>query len=236
MKTVLLVEDDKDITRLNSSLFRGAGYHVLEAETVADAERVVKTERPDLIVLDIMLPDGSGLDFCRVIRTESAWPPILFLSAKTRPPEIVEGLTAGGDGYLPKPYDLDVLLANAEALLRRIEQVPETLTRGFLRLNLSSREAFVNERNLLLMPKEYALLQFFVQNENRVVKAEDVYVKVWGQSMGKDTQALVKTVSRLRKKLAGCGFTITMGYRNGYRFERVKPRKADACDSGKGTN
>ena len=219
---ILLVEDNVQITRGNERMLRRQGYDAVSALTLTEAKSVIEKHMPDVIVLDIMLPDGSGIDFMRELRKTSGVP-ILLLTGLATPADVMHGLNEGGDDHLAKPYDFGVLLARIEALLRRASQVPETLTRGLLTLNLTSMVAFVAGQNLGLTPKDYALLQFFVQNENHLMGADYIYEKVWGQPMVGDSQALNTIISRLRKKLAGCGYTITAIYRQGYVFERWEP-------------
>ncbi len=128
-------------------------------------------------------------------------------------------MNAGANDYLSKPFEYEVLLARVRAMFRNVEQMPETLTVGGLTLRLMSREARVNGVDPL-SPKEYDLLQFFVQNRDRSMSAAYVYESVWGQPMAGDSRALNSMVSRMRKKLKGCGYTVTSEYGGGYRFER----------------
>ena len=221
MKTILMVEDDRDIMRLNRGLFHNAGYEVLEAETVAATVEILRNRIPDLIVLDIMLPDGSGLELCEKLRKNSNEPPILFLSAKNQPSEMVEGLRAGGDDYLPKPYDLDVLLARVEALLRRSGRIAEKLTKGALMLDIMADAASLGGEDMLLTQKEFSVLLLFAQNEGRIISAESLYGKVWKQPMAGDSQSIRTIVSRLRLKLNGSGYDIDSLYKEGYCFHEI---------------
>ena len=218
MKTILLVEDDPGITRLNRGLFEGAGYRVKEANSLSQAAWVLNEETPDLIVLDVMLPDGNGVDFCHSLRSESDKPPILFLSVKKQAPEIVEGFRAGGDGYLPKPYDIDVLLANAEALIRRSEQIVPRLIKGGLELDLVSDAAYLYGEDMMLTQKEFALLLLFAQTPGKAMSPEYLYERVWKKPMIDDDCAVKNTVYRLRKKLKPTGMDIVFQRNKGYIF------------------
>jgi DNA-binding response OmpR family regulator len=218
MKTVLLVEDDIDIMRINRSRFLAAGYKVLEAETIRETKEILAKETPDVIVLDIILPDGDGLELCQELRGESGGPPILFLSGKRQPEEIVAGLEAGGDAYLPKPYKMNVLLAQAEALMRRTDRTAETLTKGLLTLNITAGIAYINGEDLLLPQKEFALLVLFARNEEKTMSAEYLYEKVWKAPINEDANAVRYHISMLRKKLTGSGYAITMTRGEGYTF------------------
>jgi len=216
--TILLVEDDSHIMKINRTALTMSGYRVLEADTVARGRALFVKEKPDLILLDIMLPDGDGLRFCEELRGNSGVP-ILFLSALGRTAEIVKGLEAGGDDYLPKPYDLNVLIARIEALLRRARNKPESvLKRESLTLDLVSQCVVINGESTLLSPKEFAVLLYFMRNEERQVQAAELYQAAWGQPMGNDPGALKATIVRLRKKIRAADFDIISIRGIGYCF------------------
>ena len=218
-KTILLVEDDKKVQNFNKRLLAGEGFAVQTAMTLADVGAFLARQTPDIIVLDIGMPDGNGLDFLRELRQTSRIP-VLMLTGYGETSDVIKGFESGCDDYLRKPYTFEELLARLKRLLYRAEQLPETVTRGALTLNILAKEAFLNGADLMLTPKDFALLQYFVQNEGRTLDRDVVYEKVWGRPMAGDSQALGSAVSRLRKKLTGCGYTISGEYRNGYRFER----------------
>lgn len=216
---ILLVEDNVQIMRGNERMLKRNGYDIMTAMTLKEARERVAEHKPDAIVLDIMLPDGSGLDFMRELR-RSFNVPVLLLTGLTAPEDIVHGLTAGGDDYLTKPYDFDVLLARITALLRRAGRLPDTIIRGALSLDIVSGQAYRGETNLLLTQKDFALLLLFIQNENKIIRVESLYEKVWKLSLNGDTQAIKSAVSRLRKKLIDSGYTIVAQRNEGYVFER----------------
>lgn len=218
MKRILLVEDNEQIMQGNERMLKRRGYEVTCALTLADARKAVKTRMPDLFVLDIMLPDGSGLDFMAELRKYSQTP-ILLLTGLTTPEDIVRGLTAGGDDYLPKPYDFGVLLARVEALLRRAQQVPECIHKGRLRLDVTADVATLDGTDLMLSQKEFSLLLIFVQNEERFIGAEYLYEKVWNQAMAGNSNTLKTTINRLREKIKGSGYRIAWSRGEGYCFE-----------------
>ena len=221
-KLILLVEDSKKVQNFNSRMLERSGFIVETAMTLADARAFLSCQIPAAIILDIGMPDGSGLDFLREFR-QSSKIPVLLLTGYSETADIVRGFKRGCDDYLTKPYTFEVLLVRLECLLEHAEKVPETLTRGLLTLHLTPRKASVDGEDLMLTPKDFAMLQFFVQNEDCLMGAEHIYEKIWGQPMGGDSQALQNAVSRLRKKLSGCGYTITVEYGSGYRFERGEP-------------
>ena len=220
MRDILLVEDDKDIQEVNKSMleWRG-GYQVRLAGNLAEAREQVKEAVPDLIVLDVTLPDGNGLDFLTELRQDKNIP-VLILSALGKIEDRIKGLRAGGDDYLSKPYDNDELLLRIEALLRRAGQMPDTVVKGALTLRISSNQAFVNGVDIALGQNiEFSLLYIFVQEENRILSAEYLYEKVWGQPMTGNDKALRTAVYEVRKKLEGSGYTIISERGKGYRFE-----------------
>jgi len=219
-KRILLVEDNEQIMRGNERMLIRRGYEVVTALTLGEARKAVEAQMPDLIVLDIMLPDGSGLDFMGELRRYSKIP-VLLLTGLTTNEDVVRGLTAGGDDYLAKPYDFGVLMARVEALLRRSEQIPEKLTRDRLSLDVAAGVATLDGTDLLLTQKEFALLMIFTQNEERFISAEYLYEKAWKQPMLGDNQALKKTVFNLRKKIENSGWCIECSRGEGYCFERL---------------
>lgn len=228
---VLLVEDDTNILRTNRRILEREGYIVLSAETLAKARMILKENIPDALVLDIMLPDGDGLTFCREIRpTTSA--PVLFLTALDAKSEVVEGLIAGGNDYITKPYDVDEFVARIEAQIRLARMNRENtggrnaLQRGPLVLDFVSSRAFLNETDMVLSPREFAMLHFFLKNEGKIVSSKQIYEAVWNQPMAKNASALWKCISRLKRKLEiSNGYVTLTNYRNqGYAIEINEPR------------
>lgn len=206
------------IMRGNERMLSRKGYETAAALTLAEACAVIEKRMPDVIVLDIMLPDGNGFDFMRELRKTSGIP-ILLLTGLSTHADIVRGLTEGGDDYLAKPYDFGVLLARIEALLRRAAQVPDTLTKGALRFDILANQVFLNGEDLLLTKKEFALLLLLVKNERRPLSPEYVYETVWKTPMDADKNALKFQLSRLRKKLGGSFSILYDTDEDGYIFE-----------------
>jgi DNA-binding response OmpR family regulator len=200
MYNIVLIEDNKEIQEINKRmLIQCGGYHVRLAKNLAEARERLTEAEPDLIVLDIMLPDGNGLDFLKELRLTTDIP-VLLLTAHSEPGATVKGLRAGGDDYLSKPYDNDELLARIESLLRRASRLPKTLTKGKLTLNINSGMAFIDGKDLLLSPKEFAVLHFLALNEGKTVNAQFLYQEVWGLPLF-NKQTLKNRISELRKKL-----------------------------------
>ncbi|MCL2127262.1 MAG: response regulator transcription factor [Treponema sp.] len=207
---ILLVEDNEQILQGNERMLKRRGYTVATAKTLAEARARLEEQTPDAIVLDIMLPDGSGLAFMRELRRaahDTSHVPILLLTGLTTPEDVVRGLSQGGDDYLAKPYDFGVLLARIEALLRRAEQFPKILRKGVLQLDIIAGRAFLNGSDMLLSPKEFALLLLMVQNEGKLLTTASLYEAIWKLPLDTDTTVIRTAVSRLRQKL-GCEFSI----------------------------
>ena len=220
MYNILLVEDDKDILQINKNMLkRHGGYNVYCAADLAAARETAASEDLDIMVLDIMLPDGSGLDYLKEVKQEKDIP-VLLLTALSETSDEIRGLQAGGDDYLTKPYDIEVLLLRIEVLLRKAGSVPNVVKKGALTLRINSNQAFVNGTDLKLTKDiEFSLLNIFVKNENKMLNAEYLYEEVWGQPMANDKNAVRKAINRLRPKLAGSGYTITTEHSKGYSFE-----------------
>ena len=217
---LLLVEDEPAVQAGNKKILERRGYVLRQAYTLAEARMFIAAEPPSAIILDIGLPDGSGLDFLHEIRRASKVP-VLVLTAMGTPQDIIRGLEAGGDDYLTKPYELSVFLVRVEALLRRAAIIPDTLAIGPIRMEVASVKAYLNGEDMGLNQKELSLLQQFIQQSDKVLRAEYLYEKVWGQKMAGDDNALKVAVSRLRTKLADSGYTITASRGEGYCLEKA---------------
>ena len=223
MRNILLVEDDKEIQALNGNLLKRHGsYNVYLAMSLEEARGIVADTPLDIILLDITLPDGSGLDFLAELRQDKKIP-VVILSALGKIEDRLKGLEAGGNAYLPKPYDNRELLLTIENLLKLKEDVPDTVTRGALTLKVNYNTAFVNGKDIGLSHNiEFSLLNIFVKHENKVLSPEFLYQEVWGRPMAGNDNALKTAVSELRKKLDGSGFVIATERGKGYRFEVEK--------------
>ncbi len=203
---ILLVEDDKRILGFNERKLKRNGYEVLVAENIASARVILQTNTPDLMVLDVMLPDGSGFDFCKEIRMNNNIP-VVFLTGKTQLEDKMEGLMGGGDYYLTKPYDMNELLAVIQSQLRRIQlyspKLNERNSINFVDLLLDTNTivAMANGEDLILTPKEFTILLSLIQRNGEPIEPQELYEKVWNAPMAEDSKALAMQVSRLRKKL-----------------------------------
>jgi DNA-binding response OmpR family regulator len=219
---VLLVEDNRDLNRSNRRLLTLRGYAVHAVLTLADAREHLTRMEPDIILLDVMLPDGDGFDFCDEIRSKTS-AHILFLTSKTEHADRIRGLVSGGDDYIVKPYHHEELLARVEAALRRRrmdKHLAQLLTKGALTLDIVANQAFIDDTDLLLTQKEFSLLLVLVQNEGTTLDMDSLYEKVWGRPMLGDKNTLQVTISKLRRKIGPAGFDITASRNKGYLFER----------------
>lgn len=213
----LVVEDDARLNAINRQALESEGYAVLSAFTVAEALDILKTAQPDVILLDVKLPDGNGFDLCREIRnTTSAH--IIFLTSVTESSGEMEGLVAGGDDYLRKPYRIELLRERAKSVLRRREMVPQVITKGSISFNLVANTAFLNGKDMLLTPREFSLLLVFAENKDKIMSAEHLYETAWKMPIVEGINSLQSIISKLRKKLENSEYDIIMRRGQGYIF------------------
>ncbi|MGD9702518.1 MAG: response regulator transcription factor [Acidimicrobiia bacterium] len=207
---VLVADDDRAI---RESLVRALELHGYEVESAPDgaAALALVKERPvDVMILDVMMPSIDGLTACRVLRAEGDRVPILMLTARTETSDRVAGLDAGADDYLPKPFELDELLARIRALLRRAR--PDdgggnatTISVGDLQIDVSARRVFRAGREIELSKTEFDLLELLVRNAGVVLEHSTIYDRIWGYDFGPDSKNLAVYISYLRRKVEGPG-------------------------------
>ncbi len=201
MRELILVIEDEE--RILTFLRRGLIYEGYRVETASDGAGGLASARdnpPDLVILDWMLPGIDGLEVCRRLRAASSVP-ILMLTAKDAVSDRVQGLDAGADDYLVKPFALDEVLARLRALLRRAKpETPEVLTFADLRLDTGTHQAFRGERAIELTAKEYELLELFLQHPRQVLTREVIYDRVWGYDFGGESNIIEVYVRYLRQK------------------------------------
>jgi two-component system KDP operon response regulator KdpE len=198
---VLVVDDEPQILRALQTNLRGAGYEVAVASTAAEALTVAAMRPPDAVILDLVLPDGSGIEVCRELRSWSS-APILVLSVVGDETEKVAALDAGADDYVQKPFGIDELLARLRALLRRATPTGEpVLEIGELAIDLERRLVTVGGRRVQLTPNEFDLLRVLAQNEGKLMTHPAILREVWGPAYGAESHYLHVYVSQLRRKL-----------------------------------
>ena len=202
---VLVVDDDPDIRELVRELLERAGYRVTAAQDGRDGLRTLYETKPDIVLLDVNMPELDGWETLARIRDLSDVP-VIMLTARTAELEKVRGLKAGADDYVTKPFGRQELLARLEVLLRRRSGTPElaqTYADGFLSMDFGQRQVSVDGRPASLTPLEFKLLTTFVRNPNQVLSREQLLELVWGDPYGVSVDQVKIYVGYLRKKLGG---------------------------------
>ena len=204
MITLLVVEDDTAMARGLAHNLEFDGYNVLLVRDAEDGLKMLEEQAIDLIILDVMLPNMSGFDLCRTLRSRGIRTPIIMLTARGEEKDRVLGLDLGADDYLTKPFSIRELLARIKAVLRRTDAPGadvERFTFGEVELDFQRFEARVGEEQIHLSPKEFTLLKFFIQNEGRVVPRNELLDSVWGYDAFPSTRTIDNHVAGLRAKL-----------------------------------
>lgn len=215
---ILVVEDEMDLARAVLDHLRANAHAADHAPTLEEAEAAVRVAHYDLVLLDLQLPDGDGLSLVRGLRDRGSAMPVLILTARDRIMERIEGLKAGADDYLIKPYDLDEMMARVDAILRRAEGTGPTERRfGALRILPDARMVEVEGHPVALTPREWAILERLSRRPDIVVPKLDLEGALYGFGDEVDSNAIEAHVSRLRAKLGrGCIETVRgFGYRMG---------------------
>lgn len=205
-KKILIVEDEKDILELVKLYLEREGYRTDTAVTGADALKQVKSEHPDLIILDLMLAELDGLEVCKRIRADPqiAMTPIVMLTAKAEESDQIVGLELGADDYITKPFSPKALVARVKALFRRLERASEGPSRhvyGPVVMDLDRHEVTVSERDVPLTAKEFGLLEHLLRNPGRVMTREVLLNSVWGYDYFGTTRTVDVHVRRLKQKI-----------------------------------
>ena len=221
---LLIVEDDADVRELVTLVMREEGYAVDAAPDYTEGLALARTNDYDALVLDVRLPDGSGMDIARTLRRESRMVPILMLTAQRTPGDAVKGLDAGADDYLGKPFDVTELKARIRSLLRRGGPArTDQLTCGMLVVNRLTRQALVAGERLTLTTKEFGVLEHLIAHAEQVVTRSALLEHVWERTRDPDSNVIDVHVARLRGKLRegdgipriatvrGVGFMLTNG-------------------------
>ncbi len=202
METVLIIEDDATMLRGLKDNFEFKGYRVL---TAADGEAGLNAAldgKPDLIILDIMLPKINGYEVCRLIREQQLEMPIIMLTAKGQESDIVLGLNLGADDYVTKPFSIKELLARAAAFLRRGRQAEKDIYEfADYRLDIGARKLTHRGNEVKLSPKEFKLLELFVKRPGRALTRDEILNKVWGYDYFVGPRSIDRFVTTLRNKI-----------------------------------
>ena len=200
---LLVVEDDPNIVELLSASLRFAGFTVQTAASGAAAVDAARESRPDLVVLDVMLPDLDGFEVVKRMRAEGVRTPVVFLTARDATEDKIRGLTLGGDDYVTKPFSLEELTARIRAVLRRTagEEPPARLKFADLELDEESHEVWRDGRRVSLSPTEFKLLRYLMANAGRVLSKAQILDHVWHYDFRGDDSIVESYISYLRRKV-----------------------------------
>jgi two-component system copper resistance phosphate regulon response regulator CusR len=202
MQRVLICDDEPDLAALVELNLKDAGFAVEVAHTGEGALQLARLHRPDLVLLDVMLPDRDGVELCRNLRRRGVASYILMLTALSGTTEKVSGLDAGADDYLTKPFEFDELLARIRALLRRGQASEATrLDHAGVELDLLRRRVTRDGQRIKLSAKEFALLEFLMRNTDRVVDRTTIAQKVWDMNFEPQSNVIDVYISALRRKI-----------------------------------
>jgi DNA-binding response OmpR family regulator len=202
METILIVEDDPTMLRGLKDNFEFKGYRVVTAPDGEEGLNAALNEKPDLIILDIMLPKINGYEVCRLIRKEELDMPIIMLTAKGEESDIVLGLNLGADDYVTKPFSIKELLARAAAFLRRSKQTEQDVYEfADFRLDIPARKLTQKGDEIKLSPKEFKLLELFLKKPGRALTRNDILNAVWGYDCYVGPRSIDRFVTTLRNKI-----------------------------------
>ncbi|MBQ1282629.1 MAG: response regulator transcription factor [Bifidobacteriaceae bacterium] len=208
--TIVVVDDEPAIRDLLATSLKFSGFAVEMAATGSQAIETIEKNKPDLIVLDVMLPDIDGFTVTRRIRQEGINAPILFLTARDDSQDKIMGLSVGGDDYVTKPFSLEEVVARIRAILRRTKE-DETETPVIrvadLEINTDSHDVTRGGQLIDLSPTQYKLLRYLMENEGRVVSKSQILNRVWEYDWGGDAAIVETYISSLRKKIDGIKIT-----------------------------
>jgi DNA-binding response OmpR family regulator len=211
-QTILVIEDEKEISDIIEIYLKSRNYHVVTAEDGLVALNKFEQLQPDLIILDILMPNMDGIEFCKQIRQVSNVP-ILFMSCKKDPEDVIHGLSIGGDDYITKPFDPNVLVARVEANLRRAPilkrwssspppaPILQPLKFGELEIDLQHLRVLLRGVNVSLSNKEMQLLIYLAQHPGKIFTQEELYSSVWDMESNSDTRTISVHISNIRKKI-----------------------------------
>lgn len=221
---ILIVDDDKDIVNLISDILEDEQYEVDKAYNGQEAINKIESEKYNLIILDIMLPDMDGIEVCRKVRDKFLGP-IIFLTAKNRNIDKIVGLEMGADDYITKPFDDGELASRVKAHLRRQKRIgslqtssDEIIRYKFIELNKNSFEVVVDGEKLTLSTREFQILCYLMENPNRVLTREQIYNSVWGYEDFGDINTVTVHIKKLREKINDCDRFIKTVWGAGYKF------------------
>lgn len=219
---ILVIEDEKDLSDMMTATLQEAGFICETAEDLSTALEKINLYEYDCIVLDIMLPDGSGLDILKAVSEKGGAERVIITSAKGSVEDKIKGLELGADDYLPKPFHLGELLARVKSLIRRNNGTGNILRIGNTAINITDRSATVNGKEIPLLNKEYRILEYFMTRPGRTVDKQALAEAVWGDNADQSDNFnfVYQQVANLKRKLkdAGSDISIQAIYGFGYKL------------------
>lgn len=219
MANILIVEDEKNMQDIIAEYMQRGGHTCFTADDGIDALMILKNNPMDLMILDIMMPNLDGFSVCKVAREMSNFP-IIMLTAKGSEEDKLKGYDLGADDYMTKPFSPKVLLAKANALLRRSSVLPaDAINAGKISVIPASHKVFVNGKEIVLTHKEYELLHFFMANPGQIFSREQLLNRIWGYDFEGTPRTVDTHIKTLRQKLGDEGKHIVTLIRSGYKFE-----------------
>jgi len=197
---ILVVEDDTALRRVLLDSFRHEGYSVDAADTVSAALRCADRQSPDLVILDLMLPDGDGFELCNQLRRHDR-ARVIMLTARSSKSDILRGLNSGADDYVSKPFDFDELLARARVVLGRGTREAHILILGDVTIDFDSVTALRKQRPIHITPRECQLLKYLASRPNRSVSRDELLAEIWHYVDAPITRLVDQAIARLRRKI-----------------------------------
>jgi two-component system OmpR family response regulator len=223
---ILVVDDEPNVRDLLTTSLRFAGFAVRAVSNGTAAISAVLEEEPDLIILDVMLPDMSGFGVAKRLRASTYTSPILFLTAKDSTEDKITGLTVGGDDYVTKPFSLDEIVARIKAILRRTQAADDEaiIKVGELQIDQDTHEVTFNDGLIELSPTEFKLLRYLMLNPNRVLSKAQILDHVWEYDFNGDAGIVESYISYLRRKLEAHGDQPEIQTKRGFGYMLKAPR------------
>ena len=225
---VLIIEDEPDIRKTIDYNLSKESFQVFQAGSIAEGEQSILDNSPDVIILDLMLPDGSGLTLCRDVKSDDSTKhiPIILLTAKADEVDRVIGFELGADDYVTKPFSVRELILRVKAILKRsasdLAKLDESeYVFGELKLNLDAHQVFINNNEIIFTALEFRLLKHLIDRKGRVQTRDQLLEEVWGYSAEVTTRTVDTHIKRLREKLGSIGCYIQTIRGVGYRFSKT---------------
>ena len=224
---VLLIEDDRSISNFITATMDREGYKIMRALNGREGLSLSTSFCPNVILLDLGLPDMDGLEVLQKLRSWSDVP-VIIISARTKEQEKVSALDLGADDYITKPYALAIVKVHIEAILKRAGKQKERVEVGHIAVEPDTWRVYVDEKAIETTPKEYELLSYLIKNKNVVMTRDSILESVWGYDYSGDTRTVDTLVKQLRRKIAPYGSYIRSVYGVGYIFEGEENETAEA--------